>query len=142
MESPNWVASCVAKTEDILPYITGVHLDNAWATHSVSAEAYVWKMCTRVRWATIISLITSWIVATHGALWACMCQVAKFMPLQGLLLILISVTPSDMGDGLFVVFKPSNSTLIMLYLYHEMIIDYLVVDKMINIKIILSQLHA
>jgi hypothetical protein len=30
----------------------------------------------------------------------------------------------------------------MLYLVHEMDIDYLVVDEMINIKIIWSQLHA
>jgi hypothetical protein len=30
----------------------------------------------------------------------------------------------------------------MSYLVHEMDIDYLVVDEMINIKIILSQLHA
>jgi hypothetical protein len=37
------------------------------------------------------------------------------------------------GDGLFAMFKRSNSTFIMLYLYHEMDIDYLVVDKMFNI---------
>jgi hypothetical protein len=30
----------------------------------------------------------------------------------------------------------SNSTFIMLYLYHEMDVDYLVVDRMINIKIV------
>jgi hypothetical protein len=47
-----------------------------------------------------------------------------------------------MGDGLFVVFKHSNSTFIMIYLVHEMDIDYMVVDEMINIKIVLSQLHA
>jgi hypothetical protein len=40
-----------------------------------------------------------------------------------------------MGDGLFVVFKRNNSTFIM-YLYHEMDIDYMVVDEMINIKIV------
>jgi hypothetical protein len=43
------------------------------------------------------------------------------------------MTPSDTGDGLFAVFKHSNSTFIMLYLVHEMDIDYLVVKKMINI---------
>jgi hypothetical protein len=47
-----------------------------------------------------------------------------------------------MGDGLFAVFKHSNSTFIMIYLVHEMDIDYMVVDEMINIKIVLSQLHA
>jgi hypothetical protein len=44
------------------------------------------------------------------------------------------MTPSKMGDGLITVFKRSNSTFIMLYLYHEMDIDYLVVDEMINIS--------
>jgi hypothetical protein len=39
-----------------------------------------------------------------------------------------------MGDDLIVVFKRSNSTFIMLHLIYEMNIDYLVVDKMINIS--------
>jgi hypothetical protein len=43
------------------------------------------------------------------------------------------MTPSDMGVGLFATPKCSNSTFIMLYLVHEMDIDYLVVDEMINI---------
>jgi hypothetical protein len=46
------------------------------------------------------------------------------------------MTPSDMGDGLFVAPKRSNSSFIMLYLIHEMDIDYLIVDEMINIKIV------
>jgi hypothetical protein len=29
----NLVASCVAETEVILPYLTGVHQDSSWATH-------------------------------------------------------------------------------------------------------------
>jgi hypothetical protein len=49
-------------------------------------------------------------------------------------MIQISMTPSDMGDGLIAESKHSNSTFIMLYLYHEMAIDSLVVDKMVNIK--------
>jgi hypothetical protein len=36
MESPNLVASCVAETEAILPYLTGVQWDSACATHDVS----------------------------------------------------------------------------------------------------------
>jgi hypothetical protein len=40
---------------------------------------------------------------------------------------------SNMGDGLIVVFKCSNSTFIMLYLYHEMDVDYLVADEIVNI---------
>jgi hypothetical protein len=39
-----------------------------------------------------------------------------------------------MGDGLFVAPKRNNSTFIMLYLVHEMDIDYLVVDEMINVS--------
>jgi hypothetical protein len=57
-------------------------------------------------------------------------------------LLRISVTPSDMSDGLFTESKCSNYTFIMLYLVHGMDIDYLVVDEMINIKIVLPQLHA
>jgi hypothetical protein len=41
-----------------------------------------------------------------------------------------------MGDGLFAAPKHSNYTFIMLYLVHETDIDYLVVDEMINIKIV------
>jgi hypothetical protein len=41
-----------------------------------------------------------------------------------------------MGDDLFAALKRSNSTFIMLYLVHETDIDYLVVDEMINIKIV------
>jgi hypothetical protein len=40
-----------------------------------------------------------------------------------------------MGDGLFAAPKRSNSTFIMIYLVHEMDIDYLVVDKMIISKL-------
>jgi hypothetical protein len=41
-----------------------------------------------------------------------------------------------MGDVLFAAPKYSNYTFIMLYLVHEMDIDYLIVDEMINIKIV------
>jgi hypothetical protein len=43
------------------------------------------------------------------------------------------MTPSDIDDGLFAESRHSNSNFIMLYLIHEMDIDYLVVEKMINI---------
>jgi hypothetical protein len=81
MKSLNWVASCIAETESIVPYLTGVQWDSTWATHSVSAEAYVWKMCTRVRWALVVSLVTSWIVATRSALLDYVCHVVRFIPL-------------------------------------------------------------
>jgi hypothetical protein len=142
MESLNWVASYLTETEAILPHLTGVHQDSAWATHGMSTEAYMWKTCSRVRWALIVSLVTLWIVATWGAILAYVCHVVRFIPLQGWLLIWISVTPSKMGDGLFAVFRHSNSTFIMLYLVHEMVTDYLIVDEMINIKIVGLHLHA
>jgi hypothetical protein len=41
-----------------------------------------------------------------------------------------------MGDGLFTAPKRNNSSFIMLYLVHMMDIDYLIVDEMINIKIV------
>jgi hypothetical protein len=41
-----------------------------------------------------------------------------------------------MGDGLFATPKHSNYIFIMLYLVHEMDINYLIVDEMINIKIV------
>jgi hypothetical protein len=80
----SWVASCVTEKETILPYLMGVHRDSAWTTHSVSTEAYAWKMCTRVRWALVVSLITSWTVATRRALLAHVCHVVRLLPLQGL----------------------------------------------------------
>jgi hypothetical protein len=40
-----------------------------------------------------------------------------------------------MGNDLFTAPKRSNSTFIMIYLVHEMDIDYLVVDEMIISKL-------
>jgi hypothetical protein len=80
--------------------------------------------CVRrgIRWKTTLgwgrtwpdSLTTSWTMATHSALQAYACHLVRFIPLQGWLLMQISVTPSDMGDGLFATPKRSNSTFIML----------------------------
>jgi hypothetical protein len=56
MGPANCVASCAAETKATLPYLTDAKWDSAWATYGVSAEAYAWKMCTRVRWALIVSL--------------------------------------------------------------------------------------
>jgi hypothetical protein len=38
--------------------------------------------------------------------------------------------------------KHSNSTFIMLYLIHEMDVDYLVVDELVNIKIVWLQMNV
>jgi hypothetical protein len=77
----NWVVSCVAETEDILPYLTGVYQDIAWVTHGVFTEAYTWKTCTRVRWVLIVSLTTLWTIATRGALLDCVCHIVRFYTL-------------------------------------------------------------
>jgi hypothetical protein len=59
MESPNRVVSFVAELEAILLYLTGVQWNSVLTTHGVSGEACAWKMCTRVRWALIVSLTAS-----------------------------------------------------------------------------------
>jgi hypothetical protein len=131
MESSNWVASCATKIEAILPYLAGVWWGSAWATHGVSAEAYAWKTCTRVGWALIVSLTPAWIVATRGALLVCVCHVVRFIPLQGWLSFRISMTPLDMGDALFAVFKRRiiNFKILWWQLYED---DYLVVMVYVN----------
>jgi hypothetical protein len=48
----------------------------------------------------------------------------------------VSVIPSDMGNTCPLQSFSSNSTFIIIYLVHEMDIDYMVVDEMINIKIV------
>jgi hypothetical protein len=53
----NLLASSVTELDNTLPYLMGVTRDSAWATHGVSVEAYTWKMCTRVKWARLDSLI-------------------------------------------------------------------------------------
>jgi hypothetical protein len=45
-----------------------------------------------------------------------------------------SVIPSDMGNTCSLQSFSSNSTFIMLYLYHEMEVNYLVVKEMILIS--------
>jgi hypothetical protein len=73
-------------------------------------------------------------VATRGAFVAHMCHVVRLFPLQGVLLIQIYATPSEMGDGLLAASKYSNYTFTMLYLYHEMGVDYMVADEIVNIS--------
>jgi hypothetical protein len=48
----------------------------------------------------------------------------------------ISAIPSDMGNACLLQSFSSNSIFIMINLVHEMDIDYMVVDEMINIKIV------
>jgi hypothetical protein len=94
----NLLASTVAKLDDTLPYLTGDTRDSAWAVHGVSAEAYTWKTCTRVRWAWLDSLIVimncchSWCL--HGPVVSC-CQVITLARFK---LARVSAIPSDMGN--------------------------------------------
>jgi hypothetical protein len=101
MESANWVALCIDELDNTLPCFMGVQWDSVWTTHGVSTKAYAWKMALGQGRTRSNFLITSSIVATRGALLACVCRVVRFIPLQGWLLIQISMTPSDMGDCLF-----------------------------------------
>jgi hypothetical protein len=50
----------------------------------------------------------------------------------------VSVTLSDMSDSCPLQSFSNNSTFIMLYLYHEVDADFLVVDKMVNISKLLD----
>jgi hypothetical protein len=59
------------------------------------------------------------------------CQVITLVRFK---LARVSVIPSDMGNTCPLQSFSSNSTFIMLY--HEMDVDYLVVEEKINIKII------
>jgi hypothetical protein len=61
------------------------------------------------------------------------CQVIS---LAGFKLARVSAIPLNMGNTCPLQSFSSNSTFIMIYLVHEMDIDYMVVDEMINIKII------
>jgi hypothetical protein len=69
-------------------------------------------------------------VATCAVSMTHVCRVVGFS-LTRLYTIQISVTPSDIGDGLIIVSKCSNSTFIMLHMYHEMDLDYLVVEEVL-----------
>jgi hypothetical protein len=48
----------------------------------------------------------------------------------------VSTIPSDMDNTCPLQSFSNNSTFIMIYLVHEMDIDYMVVDERINIKIV------
>jgi hypothetical protein len=55
-----------------------------------------------------------------------------FIPLQGWLLIQISVTPSDMDDGLFTVFKHRFINFYNIVMITILMDDYLVVMAYVN----------
>jgi hypothetical protein len=94
----NFVVLCVAKVKVILPYLLGGHRDSAWVTHSVSAEAYVWKTCTRVRCALIVSMTASWNVAAHLPLWLSCVMLLGLYPCMVDYWFKFLWLPSDMGN--------------------------------------------
>jgi hypothetical protein len=121
----------VFELDDIPPCLMDVRRDSAWATMNV-CQGIAWKTCTRMRWVCLDSLI---VVVNRGRSW-CLpdsqvpcCQV---LLLQGCIPIQIFTTPSVMGEA-FIESKCSNSTFILLYLYHGMDIDSLVADELVNI---------
>jgi hypothetical protein len=71
---------------------------------------------------------------TRGALLARGFCVIRFLLLQSLNWLESPRLPSNMGNTCPLQSFSSNSTFIMLYLYHVMDIDYLVVDEMANIS--------
>jgi hypothetical protein len=124
----NLLASSATELDDTLPYLMGVTRESAWATHDVSTEAYACKTCTSVLWARL----DSWTVATRGAFMAHVCCVVRLFPLQGRLLIQISVTPLEMGDAC----SPNlNVELSTSYYYDDNYMDkndYMVVMTYVN----------
>jgi hypothetical protein len=73
-------------------------------------------------------------VAARGVFVTRECYVVRWFTLQGLKLARVTVKPSDMGATCLLQSFNSNSIFIILYLYHEIEVDYLVVDKMFNIS--------
>jgi hypothetical protein len=66
------------------------------------------------------------------------CHVVSWFILQGLKLARVTTKPLDMGATCLLQSFSSNSIFIILYLYHEIEVDYLVVDKMFNISILID----
>jgi hypothetical protein len=67
------------------------------------------------------------IVTNCDHMWSlggCTCVMLLGCYLARCTLIQISVTPSDMGDGLIPVSKHNNETSFMIHMYYEMDVDY------------------
>jgi hypothetical protein len=137
MESPNLVASCATETKAILPNLICVQWDSAWATHDMSVDAYTRKTCTRGEVGPdrlldrVVNCGHSW--RLRGSRVSC-CQVLSLA--RCIIDSFESPRHPRIWGGLFVAPKYSNYTFIMLYLVHEADIDSLVVDEIINIKIV------
>jgi hypothetical protein len=108
----------------------------------IAQRGIVWKTCTRVRWARLDFLIVivncchSWCL--HDLRVSC-CHVVILARFK---LTRVTATLSDMSDTCLLQSFSSNSTFLMLYLYHEMDVDSLVVDEVLHINIVLLQLHV
>jgi hypothetical protein len=59
----------------------------------------------------------------------------QLFTLQSFKLAPIPATLSDLSDSCLLQSFSSNSTFIMLYMYHEMDVDYMVVDEVLNINV-------
>jgi hypothetical protein len=89
-----------------------------------------------VRWAWLDSLIVVMNCCHSCGLRGSRVSCCQVITLARFKLARVSVTLSNMSDTCPLQSFSSNSTFIMLYLIHEMDINYLVVDEMINIKIV------
>jgi hypothetical protein len=76
----------------------GWHWDSVQATHGLLVEVVVWKMTLGYGGPGSTLWKSSWKVATRGAFVAYVCHVSRLLPCK-VILIQISVTPSDMGDA-------------------------------------------
>jgi hypothetical protein len=64
------------------------------------------------------------------------CRGVRLLSLQGINWLEPPRLPSDLGNTCPLESFSSNSIFIKLYLYHEIDVDYLVVEEMISIKIL------
>jgi hypothetical protein len=100
----------------------------------IAQRGIAWETCTRERWDLDRHFDSCRELWPHVGSWRpCVCRVVRFF-LARCKLIRISATLSYMRDTCLLLSFRSNSTFIMLYLCHEMDVDYLVVHEMINIK--------
>jgi hypothetical protein len=110
----NLVALTVVELDDTPPYLTGVQCDSVGATHGCSLRY-------RVEDLHLGEVGTTWLFDSHHELWL----LAVSLWLSSVMLLgfthawlytnQISVTPSEMGDGLLAMFKRRNFNFIMLW---------------------------
>jgi hypothetical protein len=122
--STNFVALRVAKSNDTLPYLQGVHrVGHPQMPIEVSRERRV-VGCTRG------------VFVTH------VCCVVRWLPFQGCKLVAIFTTLSEMSDTCLLQSFSSNVTFIMLIMIMRMALTTLLVNGLIILNIEWLPLHV